>query len=215
MAAETVRAIVDRETWGNTQALLESRRQERDPSKRTRGPVLLRGLVRCGPCECGMQPTFSKKQGKIYRYYLCMKAAKFGADACPIGRVAAGDLEGVVITQLRVLFRSPDRLTRILAGPAEDLTRSVEASPKERNGRRGSEDQRVRRLLAAPRVRAAAACLEDLWDDLFPVERERIVRGLLEGVAVGETGLEIAVRVEGLRSLIRELEGGSNAEASR
>jgi hypothetical protein len=162
-----------------------------------------------------MQPTFSKKKGKIYRYYLCMKAAKFGAGACPIGRVAAGELEGVVITQLRVLFRSPDRLTRILAGPAEDLARSAETSPKKRDGRRGSEDQRVRSLLAEPRVRTAAACLQDLWEDLFPVERERIVRGLLDGVAVGEAGLEIAVRVEGLRSLITELEGEGNAEASR
>lgn len=57
--------------------------------------------------------------------------------------------------------------------------------------------------------------LEPLWDELFPAERQRIVRSLVERVVVGLDGADIRLRVEGLASLLRDLElvGGERAAA--
>jgi DNA invertase Pin-like site-specific DNA recombinase len=47
--------------------------------------------------------------------------------------------------------------------------------------------------------------LDGLWDELFPVERERIVRLLLESVILRADGLELEVRKDGLAALAYEM----------
>ena len=47
--------------------------------------------------------------------------------------------------------------------------------------------------------------LDSLWNDLFPAERERILRMLLESVTLRADGLELAVRREALEALAREM----------
>ncbi len=54
-------------------------------------------------------------------------------------------------------------------------------------------------------VRDAMCELEPLWDELFPAERARIVRLLMERVEIGPAGADIRLRVEGLVSLVRDL----------
>ena len=46
---------------------------------------------------------------------------------------------------------------------------------------------------------------DPLWDELFPAERARIVRLLVERVEVGPAGADIRLRVEGLASLASDL----------
>ena len=53
--------------------------------------------------------------------------------------------------------------------------------------------------------------LDPLWDELFPAERARIVRLLVERVEVGPAGADIRLRVEGLASLVRDLGAISSA----
>ena len=40
--------------------------------------ALLKGLLRCTPCDCGMIHTYTSKGNKRYRYYVCMNAQKRG-----------------------------------------------------------------------------------------------------------------------------------------
>ena len=40
-----------------------------------------------------MGPNFTTKNGKMYRYYLCVFAAKNGHAECPVRQVAAGVIE--------------------------------------------------------------------------------------------------------------------------
>ncbi len=47
--------------------------------------------------------------------------------------------------------------------------------------------------------------LDPLWDELFPAERARIVRLLVERVEVGPAGADIRLRVAGLANLVRDL----------
>jgi len=40
--------------------------------------ALLRGLLRCNACDCGMSHTYSAKGSRQYRYYVCHRAQKRG-----------------------------------------------------------------------------------------------------------------------------------------
>jgi hypothetical protein len=47
--------------------------------------------------------------------------------------------------------------------------------------------------------------IEPLWDELFPVERARIVRLLVDRVDVRADGAAVRLRLDGLGSLVRDL----------
>jgi hypothetical protein len=56
--------------------------------------------------------------------------------------------------------------------------------------------------------------LDPIWEQLFPQERERIVRLLVRRVDVYPERAELQIRAEGLASLVAEL-GESTAEAEK
>ena len=47
--------------------------------------------------------------------------------------------------------------------------------------------------------------LGPLWDELFPAEQARIVALLVERVDIGNDGLNVRLRVDGLGGLAREM----------
>ena len=61
-------------------------------------------------------------------------------------------------------------------------------------------------------VREALQKLDPLWDELFPAEKERIVKLLVEEVILSRDGLLIRLRLHGLNSLVAELQGEGRAE---
>jgi site-specific DNA recombinase len=63
-------------------------------------------------------------------------------------------------------------------------------------------------------VREALQKLDPLWDELFPAEKARIVRLLVEEVVVNKDGLLIRLRLHGLNSLVAELAGDGSAEGA-
>src|SRR5690606_12388486 len=74
--------------------------------------VLLRRMVCCGHCGSRVQPTWTRKEGREYRYYACTKKVKEGYDRCPLPNLPAGEIETAVVDQLRVLLRHPDVIAR-------------------------------------------------------------------------------------------------------
>ena len=53
--------------------------------------------------------------------------------------------------------------------------------------------------------RIALARLNLLWEGLFPAEQARTVHLLVERVAISPTGADIRLRLDGLASLMRDL----------
>jgi len=49
--------------------------------------------------------------------------------------------------------------------------------------------------------------VEGFWEDLFPVERNRLIRLLVDKVEIRETGIDMELRTNGLTTLIAELAG--------
>ena len=174
-------AIIDRETWDRVHAILAESPRKRAANTRAETPALLKGLL-YGPDGAAFSPTHTRKGDRLYRYYVSQSVLKHGAGACPIGRVPAGEIEAAVIDQLRAVFRQPE----IVAGTWK-AARTVDADITDEDAREALQQ------------------FDPMWDELFPAEQARIVALLVERIDIGEEGLAIRLRVDGLTGLAREM----------
>jgi len=68
-------AIVADDIWQRVQALLQRNGRTGGAPVRNKFGALLKGILRCVPCNCAMSPTHSTHKGnKRYRYYVCTNA---------------------------------------------------------------------------------------------------------------------------------------------
>jgi len=173
-------ALIDGETWDRVHAILKEGPRTRAARTRAQTPALLKGLV-FGPDGAAFSPTHTRKHGRLYRYYVSQSVLKFGKDACPVGRVPAGEIEAAVITQLRAVFRQPEIVAGNWKAAHNHTHDSTEAD-----------------------VRVALQQLDPVWDELFPAEQARIVALLVERVDIGVDGLNVRLRIDGLGGLVHE-----------
>jgi site-specific DNA recombinase len=170
-------------------AILAENARTRSANTRAQAPALLKGLI-FGPTGAAMSPTHTWKGNRLYRYYVSQDVLKRGSEACPVGRVPAGEIEAAVIDQLRGMFRQPEIIVgtwRAARAEQDDIT----------------EDE----------VREALLEFDPLWDELFPAEQARIVQLLIERVDVRMQGVEVRLRPNGLPGLVREVAGSRRAAA--
>lgn len=186
-------AIVTQALWDKAHAMIQhdGRVGSRISEK---VPALLKGIIRCGHCNHSMYPTYTRRKGKTYRYYLCVKASKAGYDTCPVKTVAAGEIEDAVIGQLRAIFKSPEMI-------AQTYLATQELILEEQADGQMSADVAVTEAEVAEALRQ----LDGVWEELFPAERSRIVRTLVEQVSVYENDLDVRIRTGGIHSIISEL----------
>ena len=176
-------AIVTQAQWDAVHAILQVSPRVRVNRARNTTAPLLRGLIFDSEGHA-MSPSHSRgRGGQIYRYYVSQAVLKGGATQRPaIARLPAGEIEAAVVAQVRALLRQPEMVVgawRAARTTAPDVT-----------------EQEV--LLALERI-------EPLWDELFPAERARIVRLLVDRVDVCVEGAAVRLRLDGLGSLVRDL----------
>jgi len=107
-------AIVDEAIWRRAQALLQRNGRTGGGGVKNKYGALLKGLLRCVPCDCAMVHSTSSKGPKRYRYYVCTKAMKRGWYTCPSKSVPAGELERFVVDQIRSIGRDPGVLAETI-----------------------------------------------------------------------------------------------------
>jgi DNA invertase Pin-like site-specific DNA recombinase len=185
--------IADRATWDRVHEVLASNAKRRGNEARARTPAPLRGLMRCTHCSSAMTPTHTRRRGRLYRYYVRLGASRRGHDTCPVRSTAAGEVEGLVLGQLRRLLASPEMVAQTITAVRGE------------NG--GADDG----LLEESQVIDALNSLEPVWDELYPAEQARLLRLLIERIDVAPDGISVTLHVAGIRSLAAELanEGGS------
>jgi DNA invertase Pin-like site-specific DNA recombinase len=181
-------AIISRELWEQAHAVLAKHCRARGERARAKGPALLRGILRCAHCGCVMGPVFTKRRGRMYRYYLCLHASRHGHSSCPTRSLAAGEIEGLVVEQVRGLLRSPEALVK--------SCREVQSKGRGRGGEAS--------LPRGRELAEALAGLDRLWDRLSPGEQERIVQSLVKQVDVHPDRADLHFSGEGLASLLAE-----------
>ncbi len=218
-------AIVPRELWDAVQAQLRANANDATTTRNKTG-ALLRGLIRCKRCGSAMTYTFSTKKNRRYCFYTCHLLHTEGAEACPGSRVQAGAFEKFVLDQIAVigtdeglLARTADALERRAEEQREQL--QAELRRGERQLQRADGDRAatlaarladVRAELAAldratePCLRTALAAFTPVWEHLFPAERERILRLLIERIDFDpDTGTaDFELRPAGIAALAKE-----------
>ena len=174
--------IIERNIWDEAQKVFQESPRKRRGAVAARTPALLRGLVKCGGCKSTLSPIHTLKKGKQYRYYKPSQLLRGGCENCPIGAIPAGDLEEVVLTQLKKVFQSPEVIVKTWrAAHARDES------------------------LTETDVRLALRDIDPVWEELFPVEQARIVNLLIENITIDADGIDLRMRTDGLESLTRDL----------
>jgi len=108
-------AIIEDSLWEKVQKTLADNTRSRSDKTRSETTALLKGLIKCGHCGNAMGPTYTRKDGKTYRYYLCVRAGKSGHDSCPLKSVAAGEVDRAVLTRLREMIGAPELIAKEVA----------------------------------------------------------------------------------------------------
>jgi site-specific DNA recombinase len=145
----------------------------------------LKGII-FGPTGAAMSPTHTRKNGRLYRYYLSQTVLKNGSTDCPVARVPAAEIERLVVDQVRRLLLSPE----IIVQTWRRARRSIKG-------------------VTEVEVRSALHTFDPLWNELFPAEQARIVDLLVERVDVRSDRVDIKLRIAGVTSLVGELTGHS------
>ena len=109
-------ALIDADTFGRVQALLRSHGPAIGAPSLHRFSSLLKGLLRCVPCDCAMTPAHTTRKGsQRYRYYVCSGAQKRGWQTCPSKSIPAAQIEQLVVGQIQQMGRDPQVLHDVLA----------------------------------------------------------------------------------------------------
>ncbi|MBK9624963.1 MAG: recombinase family protein [Rhodocyclaceae bacterium] len=181
-------AIIDQDLWDAAHAVLaENNRQRTSETWQRRQPeALLLGLFYTADGE-KFQPAFTcKPNGKRYRYYVPNRKVRFGADASPAGRVPAEPIEQMVLAQIHAALMSPEMVQSVWDVVRDEYPEITE-----------------------PEVVLPLRQLGQVWEQLFPAERQRIVKLLIERVTLREEGIEIVWREVGWHMLAGEMQPGT------
>ncbi len=213
-------AIVDGDTFEQVQAKLRLNGRTGGSQARNTHNALLKGLVRCEACGCGMVHHFATKKTKTgtrrYHYYVCMTAQKQGWDACPGGSLPAGDLERFVIEQVRARAQEDETLNAIVdravemlaetaarrAAKRDELARELERSASAEAtaslvGQIEDLDRKIAtdeaRLIDRDELVGAVEAFDPVWNAMLHAEREMLIRDLISGVTYDAVSQSITV----------------------
>jgi site-specific DNA recombinase len=135
-------AIVDEELFAQVQGMLGRNRNSGGKYVRNQHGALLKGLVRCKHCDCGMSHHFTTRGEQRYRYYVCMRAQKHGWSACPAPSLPAKQLEDFVVEQIKGLGRD----AAIIEGSVRAAQTRLQAEIDHLEARRNEFRKRLRNL---------------------------------------------------------------------
>ena len=176
--------IIDNDIFDRVQERLSRNGSKGERKVRNKHGALLKGLVQCGSCGGAMIHTYAQKKNTRYRYYVCAKAHQRGWNKCETRSVAAPELEGAVVNNLRSFAQDPAMLSEVL--------------------RRLEENREQDTPMTDPgKVAEALLKFDPLWDQLTTLEQETFIRTLVAQVRYdGKTGqVTIAFRSEDIKQL--------------
>lgn len=174
--------IVSKEVWDKANEILRANPGDggfdKSLTRVTQIPVL-KGIINCGCCRSKMVPTYTSKNGKRYRYYLCVSKAVGNNESCEISRISANEIEKLVIRQVLITLKKPEFIASTIKASAAHTSETG--------------------------VINYFKSFEKVWDELFPLEQVRIINLLIKEVELHPDGLKIRVFKDGINALSNEL----------
>jgi len=175
-------AIISQDLWNKVRTIIKESPRTRANHTRAQTPALLKGLI-FGADGRAMTPAHTKKKGRLYRYYVAAELLKGESTEGIVRRVPAAEIETAVIDQVRGLMRAPEIIVATWRNAREQENCITESE-----------------------VREALQNLDPIWDELFPAEQARVIQLLVERIEVHPDRLDLRFRVDGLQSLVTDLD---------
>jgi site-specific DNA recombinase len=144
-------AIVDAATFELVRQTLDENGRSGCGDKRNKHGALLRGLLRCAACGCGMTHTYTTKGNLRYRYYVCNRAQQQGRAHCPAPSVPADQIEQFVVDEIKAIGRDPALVAATLAESQRLADESIKRLKTERAAlerQRRADEAQLRELAA-------------------------------------------------------------------
>ena len=171
-------AIIPRELWDRVENIRKSTDPQPDRARRQETIAPLKNILRCGHCGGAMMPVYAYKNGRRYYYYLCCKDKKRAVPECPVRRIPAGDIEGLVKKQIRKMLGDISLVMH--------FAEKAEMNPLE----------------------VIECFDDEFWREISPGEYNRMLTLLVEKAVVWEDRLEIEIRTGGIKSLMEKFKNG-------
>ncbi len=127
-------AIMDPDVFDQVQTILRRNGRSGAREVRNQHKALLRGLLRCVACDCGMSHSYTARGSRQYRYDVCHRAQKRGWQSCPSPSLPAGETERFVIDQIRAIGRDPAVIRETLVQARRQAEERNERLSAERAG---------------------------------------------------------------------------------
>jgi hypothetical protein len=176
-------AIIDEETWDRAQSIFRPNDAHRKRYA-TQSPAMLRGLIDCGACHCGMTPTSGNNHGLTYRYYACNNRLK--SRSCRgLHIVPAEKIERQVTKEVLKKIRTSEVILNI------------------------QELNKANRKLSPDDIKIMVDNVSEVWNALCPNEQRKIIRMLIAKVDIYENCMDLEINLQGFNRLL--LEFGENA----
>ncbi len=198
-------AIIDAKTWEQAQDVFREHNRVRANATRSHTPALLKGILKCGHCGGSLGITYTRKNGRTYRYYQCTMASKKGYDSCPVRSIPAGEIERAAVQQIREILRAPETLAMAHQALSEERTQLEVIQSLEPNDSIDASTE----LTDLPDQKEFALALGDVdavWEHLFPAEQARICRLLTDTITVRSDGIDLRLQTCGLHTLFADVQ---------
>ena len=171
-------AIIEEEVWDNVQKIFTHNDAHRKRYA-TQSPAMLRGLIDCGACNCGMTPTAGNNHGLTYRYYTCNNHLK--SRSCRgLKIVPAEGIERRVMEEVLKKIRTSEVILNI------------------------QELNKTNRKLSPDDLKVMVDNVAEVWNALCPNEQRKIVRMLVANVVLYESHVDIEINLQGFNRLLLE-----------
>jgi site-specific DNA recombinase len=125
-------AIIDEETFNRARAILDRNNRSSGTVVKNRHGALLKGLLFDAKTGFALGHSFTKKGGKLYRYYVNTQAAKEGWDSCTTTSLPAAEIENFVLERVRNVGRDPGLQREIIDEAARDHGDKAQRVERER-----------------------------------------------------------------------------------
>jgi site-specific DNA recombinase len=175
--------------FDRVQSLLQRNGRTGGRAVRNKYGALLRGLLRCASCDCGMSHSYTSRGNRQYRYYVCHRAQQCGWQSCPAPSIPAGEIERFVVDQIKCIGRDPLVIRETLAQARQQAEERIAGLRAERDALRcrlrqdhaevgrlaGSAQAGDKRVLDAhERIREAERRVTEIEDELAALDGDLV-----------------------------------------
>jgi site-specific DNA recombinase len=176
-------AIVDADVWQRVQDTLRRNGSTGGREVRNKYGATLKGLLYCTPCGTGMGHAYTCRNGKRYRYYVCLNAQQRGWASCPTKSVNAHEIETAVAEHIRSIGGNGEMIAATAAKVREESVKRLTELETEQRGHERELKRlhaRVRKLIGesvslATNAGSATDQLADLHDQIRTMERRMTI----------------------------------------